>query len=107
MQKYVLKYAAVVQKIKGSNSTVVQYEAAIRLAKCHHPHHPGWCKIVRTWVKFVTEHTVFCRKFNLLPQICVFLVGQRSAKYSEYYFKVFVGKLLVYFEAILIILVLF
>ena len=26
----------------------------------------------RVWVKLVTEHTVFCRKFNLLSQFCIF-----------------------------------
>ena len=51
-----------------------------RLAKCHHPHHPGWCKIFRVWVNLVTEHTVFCRKFNLLSQYNSFR-DKRSVKY--------------------------
>ena len=29
-------------------------------------------KMFRLWVKFVTEHTVFCLKFNLLSQLCTF-----------------------------------
>ena len=34
----------------------------LKLVKCHHPHHPGWCKLFRVWVKFATEHKVFCCK---------------------------------------------
>ena len=43
-----------------------------RLVKCHHPHHPGWCKIFRAWVKFGTEHMVHCQKFNLMSQFYTF-----------------------------------
>ena len=49
-----------------------------RLEKCHHPH-------IRVWVKLVTEHTVFCRKFNLLSQFCIF-GGKSSGKFREYNF---------------------
>ena len=41
-------------------------------AQCDHPHHAGWCKIFRVWLKLVTEYIVFCRKFTLLSQFCTF-----------------------------------
>ena len=44
----------------------------IRLAKCHHPHHPGWCKIFRAYVKMGTEHTVYWQKFKVLSQFYTF-----------------------------------
>ena len=76
------------------------YFVGYRLAKCHHPHHPSWCKGFRVWVKCVTEHTVFCCKFNLLSQFCIFwwvkLLGNvKSITFSD---------LIVYFKGILIIL---
>ena len=56
-----------------------------RLAKCHHQHHPGWCKMFRVWVKYVTEHMVFCCKFNLLSQFGNFFRGKCSWKCKECY----------------------
>ena len=50
-----------------------QFQASwTRHAKRHHPHHPGWCKIFRVWVKFVTEHAVLCRKLNFLSHFFFF-----------------------------------
>ena len=45
-----------------------------RLGKCCHPHHPGWCKIFKVWVKFITESTMFCRKFISCHNFCIFWV---------------------------------
>ena len=59
-----------------------------RLAKCHHPHHPGWCKMFRAWVKFVTEHIIFCFKFNLLPQLCISFSEQVLGNVRNITFKV-------------------
>ena len=52
-------------KIQAAKSTVI---LSNRLAKCRHPHHPGLWKICRAWVKFGTEHTVYCLKLNGLSQ---------------------------------------
>ena len=82
---------------------VVILVCLIRLGKCHHPHHPGWCKIFRVWVKFGTEHTVFCRKLNLFVTIFALLEDKSSRTYREYYFYVYFNKLLLYFKGILMI----
>ena len=77
----------------------ILYGSALRLAKCHHPHHPGWCKIFRVLVKFVTERLVFCRKLNFLSKFCI-LSGVKS-------FYCLFSELIVYFTCILMILNIF
>ena len=36
-----------------------------RHAECHKHRNQQLCKVLRTWVNFSTEHTVFCCTFNL------------------------------------------
>ena len=60
-----------------------------RLAKCHHPHHPGWSKIFRAWVKFGTEHMVYCQKNQFVATILHFLGGLNYGNAWNIMFKVF------------------
>ena len=75
-----------------------------RLAKCHYPHHQGWCKIFRGWVKFVTEYTVFCCKFNLLSQLIIFWGVRVPTNVVNVTLRVFCSEIIEYFHCILIIL---
>ena len=75
-----------------------------RLAKCHHPHPPGWCKIFTVWVNLVTEHTVFCHKFYLLLEFSISF-SKSSMKWREYYFwSIFFCKLIMIYKCISMIL---
>ena len=57
-------------------SMVVSRLGATRLAKNHHPHHPGWCKTFSVRVKFVTVHAMY---FFFINSICCwFCRKQRS-----------------------------
>ena len=77
-----------------------------RLGKCHHPHHPGLCKVFRFWVKLLTEHIVVCPKFNLLSNFAL-LWGKSSDNCEGHYFQSIISEMLLNFKDILIILSLF
>ena len=82
------------QQVPGYNSSfewlIQSYDCKqipvgqFRLAKCHHPDHPGWCKIFRVWEKWCILHIVFCWKFSLLSQFSTFVRGKSSWKCREY-----------------------
>ena len=71
-----------------------------RLAKCHHSHHPGCCKIFRGWVKFVTELTMFCRKFNLLSLFFICWGVKVLRNVGNVTFRVFCNEIIAYFHSI-------
>ena len=77
-----------------------------RLAKCHHTHHPGWCRLFRVWVSLETEHTVFCRKFYLLLEFIIFFVKVLENE-GNITFKVFFCELIVIHKCISMILSIF
>ena len=74
--------------------------ASARLAKCHHPHHPGWFKIFSGWVKIVTEHTAFCRKLNFLSQFFIFLGVRVLRNVGNISFRIFCSEIISYFHCI-------
>ena len=63
-------------------------------------------KFSRVWVKLVTEHTVFCRKFYSLSEFIISLVKVQG-NVGNITFKVFFCELMVYYKCILIILSIF
>ena len=57
--------------VHSYQSSAVYSTLLAGLAKCHKYCEPGSCKIVRAWANCLTEHTLFCCKFNLLLQFCI------------------------------------